>query len=223
AELAAAQRVADDLAVRNRLARELHDSVGHALTVTTLQAEAAARVLDGDPEFARRALGAIADAGRGALADLDHVLGILRDGPGESPPTAPTADLADLPGLLDGARTAGVDFLLDGRGDLGAVPAVVSREAYRIVQESLTNALRHAGPVPVAVRLDAGAGQLAVDVENPLGHKGSTVERTSGGRGVAGMAERVRVLRGELAAGREGGAWRVAARLPWSGASGSGP
>ncbi|GJF06543.1 sensor histidine kinase [Pseudonocardia sp. D17] len=223
AELAAAQRVADDLAVRNRLARELHDSVGHALTVTTLQAEAAARVLDGDPEFARRALGAIADAGRGALADLDHVLGILRDGPGESPPTAPTADLADLPGLLDGARTAGVDVRLDVRGDLGAVPAAVSREAYRIVQESLTNALRHAGPVPVAVRLDAGAGLLAVDVENPLGHKGSTVERTSGGRGVAGMAERVRVLRGELAAGREGDAWRVAARLPWSGASGSGP
>ncbi|GAY10589.1 sensor histidine kinase [Pseudonocardia sp. N23] len=224
AELAAAQRVADDLAVRNRLARELHDSVGHALTVTTLQAAAAARVLDSDPEFARRALDAIADAGRGALDDLDHVLGLLRedrDGvPGDAAPRAPAADLTDLHRLVDGARTAGVDVHVDVAGDLGAVPAVVSREAYRIVQESLTNALRHAGPVPVTVRLDAGAGLLALDVENPVGRQGS---RAGGGRGVAGMAERVRVLRGELVAGRDDGAWRVAARLPWPAAPGSAP
>ena len=221
AELAQAQRTADDLAVRNRLARELHDSVGHALTVTTLQAAAAARVLDTDPEFARRALDAIADAGRDALEDLDQVLGILRDGPtGTNAEHAPTSDLADLDRLVDGARAAGTDVRVDVVGDLAVVPAVVSREAYRIVQESLTNALRHAGAVPVTVRLATSAGLLVVDVENPLGCSGSS---RSGGRGVAGMAERVRVLRGELVAGREDGAWRVAARLPWPAGPGSGP
>lgn len=96
----------------------------------------------------------------------------------------------------------------------------MSREAYRIVQESLTNALRHAGTVPVTVGLDAGAGLLVVDVENPLGRNGSS---RTGGRGVAGMAERVRVLRGELVAGPEGGVWRVAARLPWPAGPGSTP
>ncbi len=218
AELAEARRSAGELAERNRLARELDDSVGHALPVTTLQAGAAARVPDADPEFARRALDAIAEAGRTALAELDHVLVLLRDpasdaaAPGD-PGRAPQPDLADLDGLLDGARSAGVTVDAELRGDVAALPAVVSREAYRIVQEALTNALRHAGPVPVAVRVTVGDDDVALSVTNPLGR---TAGRRHAGRsrGLTGMAERVRVLRGELATGPAEGGWRVAARLP---------
>ncbi|MFC5993323.1 histidine kinase [Pseudonocardia hispaniensis] len=213
AELADALRTADALAQRNRLARELHDSVGHALTVTTLQAGAAARLLDSDPEFVRRALEAIADAGRAALDDLDHVLGLLREGGDAAGAPGPQPDLTDLTRLLDGTRSAGVDLDVATEGDLAAIPAVVSREAYRIVQEGLTNALRHAGPVPVAVRIHAAADVLTLTVSNPVRRNGST---TGGGRGLRGMAERVRVLRGELSAGPDNGCWRVTARLPLS-------
>jgi signal transduction histidine kinase len=139
-ELARAREAERALAERNRLARELHDSVGHALTVTTLQAGAAARVFDSDPAFVARALDAIAEAGRGALEDLDHVLGLLRDG-GDGASGAnrsPQPDLADLDTLLAGARSAGVAVALEVRGSMDAVPRAVSREAYRLVQEGPT-------------------------------------------------------------------------------------
>jgi signal transduction histidine kinase len=212
AELAAAHAAERALAERNRLARELHDSVGHALTVTTLQAGAAARVLDSDPAFVAKALDAIADAGRTALADLDHVLGLLRDGEGgDGGDRRPQPDLGDLDALVDGARSAGVPVVLDRRGATGAVPRAASREAYRIVQEGLTNALRHAGPVPVEVRVAVGADAVELELTNPLGPGPA---RAGGGRGIAGMRERVGVLRGELSAGPDGDRWRVAARLP---------
>ena len=209
-ELAAAHAAERALAERNRLARELHDSVGHALTVTTLQAGAAARVLESDPAFVAKALDAIAEAGRTALADLDHVLGLLRDG--ESGDRSPQPDLADLDALLAGARSAGVAVDLQRDGALEAVPRAVSREAYRIVQEALTNALKHAGPVPVAVRVAVGEDAVVVEITNPLT---AGTARSGGGRGIAGMRERVGVLRGELAAGPDGDRWRVAARLPF--------
>ncbi|MFC5234131.1 sensor histidine kinase [Pseudonocardia zijingensis] len=209
AELEAAHAAERALAERNRLARELHDSVGHALTVTTLQAGAAARVLESDPAFVAKALDAIAEAGRTALADLDHVLGLLRDGEGNR---SPMPDLDDLDTLVDGARSAGVAVDLDRDGATGAVPRAVSREAYRIVQEALTNALRHAGPVPVTVHVAVGEEAVALEITNPLGPGPG---RTGGGRGIAGMRERVGVLRGELTSGPEDGRWRVAARLPF--------
>jgi signal transduction histidine kinase len=212
AELAEAHAAERALAERNRLARELHDSVGHALTVTTLQAGAAARVLDTDPAFAAKALDAIAEAGRAALADLDHVLGLLREGPaGGAEDRAPQPDLGGLAALVDGARSAGVPVELRCEGVTEAVPRAVSREAYRIVQEGLTNALRHAGPVPVAVRVAVRADAVELELTNPLGRGPS---RRGGGRGLAGMRERVGVLRGELTAGTDGDLWRVAARLP---------
>jgi signal transduction histidine kinase len=210
AELAEAHAADRALAERNRLARELHDSVGHALTVTTLQAGAAARVLHTDPAFVATALDAIAEAGRAALADLDHVLGLLREG--NTGDRAPQPDLGDLDALVDGARSAGVAVALHRDGATGSVPRAVSREAYRIVQEGLTNALRHAGPVPVDVRVTVGAAAVELEVANPLSRGPA---RNGGGRGIAGMRERVGVLRGEISAGRDGDRWRVAARLPF--------
>jgi Histidine kinase len=210
--LAELQRRTDSLAERNRLARELHDSVGHALSIVTIQASAARRVLDANPEFAHRALGAIEESARGALAELDHVLGVLREEDRDSP--SPQWTLVDLPRLLDKTRLAGVDVDSTVEGPIETVPAVVSREAYRIVQECLTNVVRHAGKVPVALRLAARADELALDLSNPLGERVSRPARNGGGRGLDGMRERVNVLRGQMTAGPDGGRWRVSVRIP---------
>jgi signal transduction histidine kinase len=205
AELAASRQEAARLAERTRIARELHDSVGHALTVTTLQAGAAAQVLDSDPEFARRALDAIAETGRTALEELDQVLGVLREE--LAPPLPP--DLTALRDLVEGARAAGITVDLTVPDDLAGLPQAVSREAYRIVQESVTNTLRHAGRVPVRVALEVD-DDLRIRVENPLGRRG----RPGGGRGLRGMAERAADLGGSADAGEQDGRWVVEATLP---------
>ncbi|MBM2619940.1 two-component sensor histidine kinase [Actinoplanes sp. LDG1-06] len=183
------------LAERNRLARELHDSVGHALTAVTLQAGAARTVFDSDPDFARRALGTIEDLGRTALEELDAVLGLLRDADGPA--------LADVGRLLTGD--------VDARIDDVEVPGHISREAFRIVQEGLTNAAKH-GTGRVTLRI-AAPGALVIEITNAVG----PTRATSGGRGLAGMRERVRLLGGSLTAGEEDGTWRVVARLPREG------
>jgi signal transduction histidine kinase len=209
--IAALELAATRLAHRNRLARELHDSVGHALTVTTLQAAAAREVLDADPAFARRALAAIEDAGRAALGDLDRVLGVLRDG--EAAALSPARTLADLDRLLSEVRATGVPVTVEVTGPVDELPATISREGYRIVQESLTNALRHAGPVPVTLRLRVDGSALSIFVTN-----GVAGDRSAGdGRGLVGMRERVTLLGGSLDVGPGGDGWRVAARLPVEG------
>ncbi|MGV9848591.1 sensor histidine kinase [Streptomyces sp. NPDC003442] len=210
--LAAAERRAARLASRNRLARELHDSVGHALSAVTLQASAARKVLDSDPDFAREALAAIEETTRDAVGELDSVLGLLREGEA-APAPAPSPTLMDLDGLLARTRAAGVAVELTAPGTLDRLPSVVSREAYRIVQEGLSNALRHAGRVPVRLRIAEDRKKVEITMENPV--DGTTRARTAGGgRGLRGIAERVTLLRGTCAWDTVDGVWRLTVRLP---------
>ncbi|GAA3754503.1 histidine kinase [Plantactinospora mayteni] len=241
--IAALERQANQLAERNRLARELHDSVGHALTVATLQAAAAGELLETDREFVRRALRAIEETGRAAMADLDHVLGLLRQGDadrsgdggrpgnnggaggGDDGPAAraPQRTLDELDRLVADTRATGLAVSVELAGDLGAVPAVVAREGYRIVQEGLTNAARHAGRRPVTLRVAARPDALEIELVNALGEPSGAVRGRPGpvrppgqrqGRGLAGIRERVVLLGGRVSAGPEDGNWRVAVRLP---------
>ncbi|WP_341719218.1 histidine kinase [Micromonospora sp. FIMYZ51] len=209
--IAMLERRATRLAERNRLARELHDSVGHALTVATLQAGAAREMLDRDPAFVRRALIAIEETSRRAIDDLDHVLGLLRETGAAG--VAPQRTLADLSRLVDDTRAAGQPVRSTVRGTLASVPPVVSREGYRIVQEALTNAARH-GRGPVTLRVDVPAGELEIELVNALPEPGAGTAEPGGGRGLVGMRERVLLLGGEMTAAPEGKRWRVRVRLP---------
>ncbi|GHH03787.1 sensor histidine kinase [Streptomyces lanatus] len=213
--LAAAEARAADLAVRNRLARELHDSVGHALSAVTLQASAARRVLDSDPEFVREALAAIEDTTRRTVGELDAVLGVLRDG--DAPGTAPAPTLAaDLAGLLRRTRACGLRVTAEVGIDPEALPPVLSREAYRIVQEGLSNALKHAGErTAVSLRVELAVDHLEITVENPL--ERAPACRPGGGHGLRGIADRARLLGGTTEAGPARGTWRLHVRLPMKG------
>ncbi|UGQ13749.1 histidine kinase [Yinghuangia sp. ASG 101] len=213
--LAFAEQRAERMAERNRIARELHDSVGHALSTVTLQASAAGRVLAHDQAFAAQALAAIEDTARTAVAELDHVLGLLRED-GDTA-KAPAPSLADVDDLIARTRATGADIALDLDGaDPGRLPGVVSREAYRIVQEGLGNALRHAGTVPITVRIAVEDGELRLAIANPVAGKAGTPRPRprGGGRGLAGISERVRVLRGRFDAGARDGHWHLNAHIP---------
>lgn len=193
--LAAAEERAADLAVRNRLARELHDAVGHALSAVTLQASAARRVLDSDPGFVREALAAIEDTTRRTVGELDAVLGLLREGDGAGAggaglPAAPTL-AADLDGLLARSRASGTPITAHQdpgpAGDWGRLPAIASREAYRIVQEGLSNALRHGtGPVDLRILVRVRGGQGGAGGAGEPGGQGGQ----GGQAGQAGQGER---------------------------------
>ncbi|MFE4591374.1 sensor histidine kinase [Streptomyces laurentii] len=232
--LAAAERRAAELAVRNRLARELHDSVGHALSAVTLQAAAARRILgpkpaaadaahdeahdeahDTDPasDFVREALAAIEETGRRTLGELDSVLGLLRSGEDDGALASPGLEALDA--LVRGAGAARVALTV--RGDLGRLPEAVSREGYRIVQEGLTNAVRYAREETVTARIALSGDELEITMENPLSGP-APVARPDGGRGLRGVAERARLLGGSAEAGPVDGVWRLAARLPAGGA-----
>jgi signal transduction histidine kinase len=206
-ELAALRLHAAALAERNRVARELHDSIRHALTVSTVQASAARRMQDSDPQFVDAALATIERTGRNALNNLNHVLGLLQDEPVSS---GSQRGLEDVESLVAEARAAGVPVRLKISGSFADVPAAASREAYRIVQEGLGNVLRHAGPVPVTLRLAVTWHALEVELTNPV--KAGAVAGT--GRGLDGMRERVEALRGAMSAEPHGGQFRVAVRLP---------
>ena len=213
--IAALEAEADQLVERNRLARELHDTIGHALTVTTLQAAAAGEVVDSDPEFVRRALRAVEETGRAAMTDLDYALGVLREGDAAARPAPRT--LADLDRLVAEAEATGATVAFSLTGSLARVPAIVSREGYRIVQESLTNATRHATGEPVVLEVKVADDQLTIEVANPLRGGHTAPDGPGGGRGLAGMRERVVLLGGRMTAGRDDSEWRVTVRLPLGG------
>ncbi|MFC5171807.1 sensor histidine kinase [Streptomyces mutomycini] len=211
--LAVAERRAAGLAVRNRLARELHDSVGHALSAVTLQAGAARRVLDSDPAFVREALTAIEGTTRRTVGELDAVLGMLRQDEDHAyGDEAPGPALDALDGLL---AHCGIPVSYAAEGEPELVPRAVSREAYRIVQEGLSNALRHGGSGARAdLRITVDERGLGLTMDSPLPARKAAV-RPGGGRGLRGIAERAALLGGSAQSGpRPDGVWRLTARLP---------
>ena len=204
--LAALEERTEHLLERTRIARELHDSIGHALTVAEVQAGAARAA--GDPAFTDRALSAIEETGRAALKDLKRVLGVLRE---SERPVSSRPTLADANRLLESARASGAKVDSDVSGPLGSVPAPVSREGYRILPEALTNVLRHAGAVPVRVRIAVVADVLTLEVRNPLPLDGPQPGRAGG---VRGIRERAALLGGRARTGPDAGHWQVHVELP---------
>jgi signal transduction histidine kinase len=206
--LAAMEERTEQLLERTRIARELHDSIGHALTVAVVQAGAARAA--GDPAFTDRALGAIEETGRAALEDLERVLGVLRD---SEKPVSGRPTLADADRLLESARASGAKVDAEVTGPVDTVPGPVSREGYRILQEALTNVLRHAGAVPVRVRVDVTGDMLVLAIRNPLTEP---IPGPGRGSGLRGIRERAALLGGLARTGPDDGDWQVHVELPLS-------
>lgn len=213
ARLTLEQSAREELAVaeeRRRIARELHDIVAHRVTTMVIQAESGAATAE-DADRARRTFATIAGSGRESLDELRRLLGLLRQDEGP-PPTSPTPGLARLEALVEDVRGAGMPVETDMHGDLSTLPAGIDLAVYRIIQESLTNALRHAGTSATLLLRRTTQG-VAVEVRNPI----ATHPRTGtqgAGRGLAGMRERARVYDGSVAAGARNGHWVVQAVLP---------
>lgn len=208
ADLRARRAVAEE---RLRIARDVHDIVGHGLTLIAMKAAVANHLADSHPEEGRAALGTIERVSRGALDDVRAVLGALRD-PADAVPGA-----AEFDRLVDDTRAAGVTVDVV-RADLTGVPATVQVSAYRIAQEALTNVVRHAGATRCRLVLTAHPGALTVSVVDQ-----GTAPRPAGppGHGLLGMRERVALHGGTLEAGADpGGGFAVRARLPFAGRGG---
>jgi signal transduction histidine kinase len=206
----AAAAVAEE---RRRIARELHDIVSHSLGVVVLQAGAAEQVLERDPARALEALRSIRATGQEAIGEMGTLLGLMRDEPTAS--REPQPSLADLERLVATTRDAGlpVDLAIEGRPL--ALPAALELSAFRIVQEGLTNALKHAGDARARVTVRYRPDGLEVEVCDD--GAGAAGDGPGGRRGLAGIAERVAVFGGSLEAGpRAGGGWALRAALPAS-------
>ncbi len=209
-ELEAQRRVAEE---RLRIARDLHDSVGHQLALISVQAGVAAHVSTDPSAEVRDALRHIREGSRAALEDLRSSVGLLRE-PGESStPTEPTVGLDTLDDLLASFRRSGVRIRVRRNGPLPGLPRATDQTAYRVIQESLTNACRHAHGAPVRLTFRADPDGLLIEVENdgpPV-----TAPADLPGHGIVGMRERVHAIGGSLRAGpRPGGGFRVTATLP---------
>jgi signal transduction histidine kinase len=209
-EARAREAVADE---RQRLARELHDSVGHALNVVVLHAGAAQRVVESKPALAAEALANIETAGRQALGDIERMLGILR-APDEGESLDKQPGVGQVRALCRQVSDAGVPVDLRVEGSERSLPASLDLTAYRIVQEALTNTLKHAGRTQASVTLRYAPDALVIEVLD-AGRGAAAAPGGGGGRGLAGMRERVAIFGGELQAGpRSEGGYAVRARLP---------
>ncbi|NYI07816.1 sensor histidine kinase [Allostreptomyces psammosilenae] len=206
-------------AERLRIARELHDMVAHSIGIIAIQAGAARMVIDTQPTRARDALGAIENASRETLSGLRRMLGALRQAEGASgrggAATAP--GLADVDRLAAATTAAGVHVEVRWRGERRPLPAEIDLSAFRIIQEAVTNVVRHAGARRCRVTVDQRDGELAIEVVDSgrgVHGRGATA---GAGYGIVGMRERVALLHGDFTAGpRAEGGFRVAARLPVS-------
>jgi signal transduction histidine kinase len=213
-ELESARRRASE--ERLDIARELHDVLAHSISMINVQAGVALELIDKRPEQARESLTTIKQASRDALVEVQAVLGALRQS-GEHAATAPAPSLAELDRLVSGARAAGLDVRLRLSGDARPLPAGTDLAAFRILQESLTNVVRHADATTVHVSVSYGPRELTLEVTDDGSGRGAARD---GGSGIAGMRERAAALGGELSTGRGfAGGFRVRARLPLDGAS----
>jgi signal transduction histidine kinase len=197
-------------AERLRIARDLHDTVGHGIGAITVQAGAGRlAVAAGSPDDATRALAAIEDAGRAVLRDVRWMVGLLRE-------DQDRFGLTDIGGLVDTAQRAGLAVTMQSSGDLTTVPAAMGEAAYRIVQEAITNVLRHsaAGAAQILLTVDDGRADLRVHDPGP-----PAADTTGGGHGLPGIRERAAALGGRVAAGPDSdlGGWTVRVSLPRGG------
>lgn len=195
---------------RRRIARELHDLVGHSVSLMVIQAGAAAEVLRGDPGRAEAVLASLQETGRGAVADLHRALDLLGDDD-TADDRAALPGLAQLPALMARFREGGLDVAHEVHGDVGSLPPALSLTAYRVVQEALTNAVRHAPGADVRVRVRRGPDRLVLEVSDA----GPRTGEVTPGHGLLGMRERVAMYGGRLEAGPcARGGFQVQAEIP---------
>ena len=193
---------------RARLARELHDSLGHAVNVMVMQAGVGRHVFDEQPEFARQALEQVENVGRVALGELDAVLRVLRPMDGEQRAAPDPANLAGIDALCDRIRSTGRE--VDLRVEPVALTPTAERAAYRIVQEALTNAARHSESGPIEVSITRDNGDAVITVHNT----GKAFAVKGSGRGLVNMRERAHLEGGELESGPVADGFLVRASLP---------
>ncbi len=211
---------------RNRIARELHDVVAHGLSIIHVQATSAPYRIDGLNDAARAEFGEIAASARAAMTEMRQLLGVLRSADAAAE-TAPQPGLAELPALATSVERAGVPVTLD-LGDGLPESGLATTAAYRIVQEALSNVVRHAPGAPTHVSIEVLAGELVVGVENDASTVGTDAsggaDQSGGGHGLIGIAERAALLGGRAEYGaRPGGGYRVLATLPLEPTAGAGP
>jgi signal transduction histidine kinase len=212
-ERQAQRAVADE---RRRIARELHDVVAHGVSVMVVQAQAGSRVLRSDPDRAAQALSEIEAAGRQALVELERMLGVMRPDDSRDPALTPSPRLADVAELVARARTAGLPTTLRVEGAAGSLSRGLELAAYRVLQEALTNALKHGGGAQTDVLVNYGTTELELRVANELREPlAFGAGRNGTGHGLIGMRERVALYHGTLEVGRRvNGGFAVRARLP---------
>lgn len=202
---------------RLRIARELHDVLGHNISLISVQAGVALHLMDKQPEQARIALSVIKDTSKDALRELRSVLDVLRQ-VNEEPPRSPAPSLNSLGELVSRAGETGLQVHTEISGDLHKLPASVDLAAFRIIQEALTNVLRHSGQTKSSVQVICNEQELTLRVDNEVGSEPFR-EKSAAGQGILGMQERATALGGVVEAGpRPDGGFRVAARLPLNGA-----
>ena len=198
---------------RNRIARELHDVIAHGMGVMVVQAAAAEQLLESDPDSAREPISTVRATGQDALAEMRRLLGLLRDG-ASGDHNAPQPGLNQIPALVQRLQAGGMDVTLSVTGSPGALAPGLQLCVYRVVQEALTNALKHAGGARATVTLEYGTDELSIRVCNGLGNS-APPGAEGAGHGLIGMQERFRLYGGRVVAGAQpDGSFVVDAMVP---------